>query len=102
MIRHSLLALALISAAGVAYAQQTNQNVISSSPQPSPGDYQRQAPGPQPAQPMDQQAQMAPSYGSGGCGHQVAMKDEYGFRYDALGNRLNGQGCVISPQSTTP
>ena len=39
---------------------------------------------------------------SGGCGHQEAMRDEYGFRYDVQGNRLNGQGCVISPQNTTP
>jgi hypothetical protein len=99
MIRHSLLALALIGVAGVAYAQTMNQNVISSPPQPSPGDYQRQAPGLQPA---DQQAQMAPSYGAGGCGYQEAMKDEYGFRYDAQGNRLNRQGCVISPQTKTP
>src|SRR5260370_2929328 len=102
MIRHFLLALALIGVAGVAYAQTMNQNVISSPPQPSLGGYERQAPGPQPAQPMDQQAQMAPSYGRGGCGHQEAMKDEYGFRYDAQGNRLNRQGCVISPQTTTP
>ena len=28
-----------------------------------------------------------------------AFKDEYGFRYDALGNRLDAQGKVISPHT---
>ena len=92
MIRLSLLSLALIGVAGGASAQ-----VISSPPQPSPGDYQRQAPGLQPAQP--QQAEMM---SSGRCGHREAMRDEYGFRYDAHGHRLNAQGCVISPHNTTP
>ena len=93
MIRLSLLSLALIGVAGVASAQ-----VIASPPQPSPGDYQRQAPGLQPAQP--QQAEM--NWQSNRCGHSVAMRDEYGFRYDARGHRLNARGCVISPHNTTP
>jgi hypothetical protein len=29
--------------------------------------------------------------------HQVAFRDEYGFRYDADGNRLDGRGYVMSP-----
>jgi hypothetical protein len=95
MIRHSLLTLALIGIAGVANAQQ----VISSPPQPSPGDYQREAPGLQP--PSPQQAEMTSSF-RGGCGHREAMRDEYGFRYDARGHRLNAQGCVISPHTVTP
>jgi hypothetical protein len=94
MIRYSLLTLALIGVAGVANAQQ----VIASPPQPSPGDYQREAPGLQPA---DQQADLGPAY-SARCGHREAMRDEYGFRYDAKGHRLNAQGCVISPHNTTP
>ena len=93
MIRLSLLSLALIGVAGVASAQ-----MIASPPQPSPGDYQREAPGLQPAQP--QQAEM--NWQSRRCGHQEAMRDEYGFRYDARGHRLNAQGCVISPHNTTP
>jgi len=94
MIRLSLLTLALIGVAGVASAQ-----VITSPPQSSPGDYQRQAPGPQPAEP--QQAEMnSPSLR--GCGHSEAMRDEYGFRYDAQGNRLNAQGCVMSPHNPIP
>lgn len=28
-----------------------------------------------------------------------AFKDEYGFRYDALGNRLDAQGKVFSPHT---
>ncbi len=31
-----------------------------------------------------------------------AFKDEYGFRYDAEGNRLDRNGNIISPQSTQP
>ena len=29
-------------------------------------------------------------------------RDEYGFRYDAQGNRIDRNGRIISPQSTTP
>jgi hypothetical protein len=29
-------------------------------------------------------------------------RDEYGFRYDAKGNRIDSGGRIISPQSTTP
>jgi hypothetical protein len=31
--------------------------------------------------------------------HQATFKDEYGFRYDAQGNRLDARGNVISPQT---
>jgi hypothetical protein len=31
-----------------------------------------------------------------------AFRDEYGFRYDGQGNRLDRYGHIISPQSTTP
>jgi hypothetical protein len=31
-----------------------------------------------------------------------AFRDEYGFRYDGLGNRLDRRGNIVSPQSTTP
>ncbi len=44
-------------------------------------------------------------YGSdsrGGCGHSVAITDEYGFRYDSMGDRLNARGCVIPPPLTPP
>jgi hypothetical protein len=29
-------------------------------------------------------------------------RDEYGFRYDAKGNRIDRHGNIISPHSTTP
>ncbi len=35
------------------------------------------------------------------AGVQV-FRDEYGFRYDAQGNRLDRNGNIISPQSTQP
>ncbi|MFO1079522.1 MAG: hypothetical protein U1E23_02695 [Reyranellaceae bacterium] len=31
-----------------------------------------------------------------------AFRDEYGFRYDGQGNRIDRNGNIISPQSTTP
>ena len=56
------------------------------------------APQPQPmapqmaAQPMDTMpAQTGP--------RQSSFKDEYGFRYDAQGNRLDARGNIISPHT---
>jgi hypothetical protein len=34
--------------------------------------------------------------------HPVAFKDEYGFRYDAQGDRLDGSGHVMAPPVTPP
>jgi hypothetical protein len=34
--------------------------------------------------------------------HPVAFKDEYGFRYDAQGDRLDGSGRVMPPPVTPP
>ncbi|MGE5151681.1 MAG: hypothetical protein ACM3II_16295, partial [Rhodospirillaceae bacterium] len=31
-----------------------------------------------------------------------AFRDEYGFRYDGQGNRIDKYGNIISPQSTQP
>ncbi len=33
---------------------------------------------------------------------QVAFRDEFGFRYDSQGNRLDRNGNIISPLTTTP
>ena len=41
----------------------------------------------------------APSMQSGP--RQATFKDEYGFRYDAQGNRLDARGNIISPQTRT-
>ncbi len=95
MIRLSLLTLAVIGIAGAANAQNV---IVTSPPQPSPGDYTRQAPG---LQPMDQQAQAVSPY-RGTRQHEEAFRDEYGFRYDARGERIDAQGHRISPHTTTP
>ncbi len=34
--------------------------------------------------------------------HPTAMKDEYGFRYDSKGDRLDGRGYVTAPPVTPP
>ncbi len=95
MTRLSLLSLALIGVAGVANAQNV---MVTSPPQPSPGDYQREAPG---LQPMDQQAQAQSPY-RGTRQHNESFRDEYGFRYDSRGDRIDAQGHHISPHTTTP
>lgn len=33
---------------------------------------------------------------------EVAFRDEFGFRYDAQGNRIDARGNIISPQTRTP
>jgi hypothetical protein len=102
MIRYSLLALTLVGAAGVVHAQPAvdsyGRPVVSSPPQPSPGDYTRERPG---VQPMDQQAQ-AVSPHRGRVRHDEAFRDEYGFRYDERGDRIDTAGRRISPHTTTP
>lgn len=80
MKRLALFAAALIGMAGIAHAQ----SVATSTPTPS----------------------HHVKYRSGGmaqsCGHQVAITDEYGFKYDSMGDRLNAQGCMIPPPHTPP
>jgi hypothetical protein len=108
MIRYTLLALALVGAAGAAHAQTYQRYDIARDPygkpfvggpaQKSPGDYTQQAPG---LQPMDQQATAVSPY-RGSRVHEESMRDEYGFRYDARGNRIDGGGHRISPHTTTP
>ncbi|MCW5733452.1 MAG: hypothetical protein KIS73_04975 [Enhydrobacter sp.] len=107
MIKYTLLALALAGAAGTVQAQTVvdaygrpiaSAPVISSPPQPSPGDYTRERPG---LQPMEQQAQAVSPY-AGTVRHEEAFRDEYGFRYDVRGNRIDARGRLMSPQSTTP
>ena len=48
-------------------------------------------------QPSYGQPQAMPAYQTGP--RQAAFKDEYGFRYDSEGNRLDARGNVISPQT---
>ena len=76
-MRLSLLALTLIGVAGVADAATMTQA----------------------APPMSQIVDMrSPPPGR----HKVALTDEYGFRYDRWGNRLDGAGRVIAPPHTLP
>src|SRR5471032_1163202 len=104
MTRLTVLTLALMGVASVAYAQSSRpldpygRPYVSSNPQPSPGDYTRERPG---LQPPDQRAQTV-SPGHGSVQHDATLKDEYGFRYDARGDRIDARGRTISPHTTTP
>lgn len=51
------------------------------------------------AMPMTSSAEVGASSQIGSGPHPVAFKDEFGFRYDAQGNRLDARGYVISPQT---
>lgn len=82
MKRLALLAAAFVGITGVAYAQSPATST--STPHAS----------------YPEQAQQYQS--DRGCGHQVAITDEYGFKYDGMGDRLNAQGCVIRPPHTPP
>jgi len=108
MTRSSALAFAvLIGLAGVAQAQSGppldpygRPYIGSQNWHAEPGDYTREAPGPQPAYGrMSREQTMAPMERSS---HPVAFKDEFGFRYDAEGDRLDAQGHVMSPQNPNP
>lgn len=99
----TLLTLALIATAGVAQAQPM--------PSPEPLDpYGRPLVGRNDwvRQPGDQPGNAGASVGANaGTNMAVApsgpreatFKDEFGFRYDAQGNRLDARGNIISPQT---
>lgn len=106
MTRLPLVGLAaLIGFAGVAHAQSAppldpygRPYVGASNWQPSPGDYRREAPGPQPADGyMSREQAMAPMDRMDRPSHATAFTDEYGFKYDARGNRIDRYGHVMSP-----
>ncbi len=101
MTRFTLLTIALISTAGLAQAQPANTPLdpngrpfISSGPQPSPGDPGTAA-APRTA-PSQNQAMM------GDQRSQQALKDEYGFRYNERGDRIDAQGRIMPPPETPP
>ena len=123
-----LLTLALIATAGVSYAQQPmpageptdpygrpligrNDWVRQPGDRPGPaagsaGAMTTTAPAPQmqmapQAQPMVPQMASPPveSMPAQTGPRQAAFKDEFGFRYDAQGNRLDARGRIISPQT---
>jgi hypothetical protein len=128
-MQRTLLTLALIATAGVSYAQQPMPTAEPTDPYGRPligrNDWVRQpgdrpgptaGPGgamtsntaPAPQTQMAPQAQpMAPQMASPPMNpmpaqtgpRQATFKDEYGFRYDAQGNRLDARGNIISPQT---
>lgn len=119
-MKRLFLAIALIGTAGAAQAQM-NQPYPTTDPAPSAAvdpyghrfvgteNWQRGSgdQGPSASTPYGGQApsiasqppQMAPMQAGP---HQPAMKDEFGFKYDAQGNRLNAHGNIISPKTKTP
>ena len=117
-MQRTLLALALIATASVSYAQTPpSGEPLDPYGRPLVGrnDWVRQ-PGDQPGPasaaggasmnanmataPTAQGAapQMAPMATQTGP-RQAAFKDEFGFRYDSEGNRLDARGNIISPQT---
>jgi hypothetical protein len=127
-MQRTLLTLALIATASVSYAQQPmraeptdpygrplvgrNDWVRQPGDQPGPSGAaggaamnanMTTAPAPQmqmapQAQPMAPQMASPPMPAQTGP-RQATMKDEFGFRYDAQGNRLDARGNIISPQT---
>ena len=127
-MQRALLPLALIATAGVSYAQQPMPGSEPTDPYGRPligrNDWVRQ-PGDQrgpagsgaamnPSMATAPSAQMAPAsqMGAPQMGapqmapmpvqsgpRQAAFKDEFGFRYDSQGNRLDARGNIISPQT---
>ena len=121
-MQRALLTLALIASAGVSYAQQPMPGSEPSDPYGRPligrNDWVRQpgdqrgpagsgaamnpsmatAPAAQMAPAQMGAPQMAPMPAQSGP-RQAAFKDEFGFRYDAQGNRLDARGNIISPQT---
>jgi hypothetical protein len=111
-MQRTLLTLALIATAGAAYAQPM-QGPLDPRGNPYIGrnDWVRQ-PGDERG-PVAGRAPMGPEMAMAPAGsmsapdalppqrrpHQAAMKDEFGFRYDAQGNRLDARGNIISPQT---
>jgi hypothetical protein len=121
-MQRTLLALALIASVGVSYAQAQTTVVTTTQTRPQamptnepldpyghpligrndwvaqPGD--RTNAGAAPSmhrRNMNPDMAQAPSMQSGP--RQATFKDEYGFRYDAQGNRLDARGNIISPQT---
>jgi hypothetical protein len=102
--RLAALTVALMAVAGVAQAQSgplldaNGRPYVTNGPQVGPGDYTRERPG---LQPPDSRS-MTASPARGSAQHGAAFKDEYGFRYDDRGDRIDGAGHRISPHTMTP
>ena len=124
-MQRTLLTLALVATASVSYAQSMpagepadpygrpligrNDWVRQPGDRPGPAAGSggamnaNMAPAPQmqmapQAQPMAPQMASPPMPAQTGP-RQATFKDEFGFRYDAQGNRLDARGNIISPQT---
>lgn len=99
-VRLAFLSIALVGMTGLAPAQATSTSLTPQHTKPVQIARSAEAPTPtaKPARLHGTQAM------AGRCSdHQaVAMTDEYGFRYDSFGDRLNAGGCVIPPPHTLP
>ena len=106
-MKRTLLTLALIATAGVAQAQpMPSSEPVDPYGRPLIGrnDWVRQ-PGDQPG---NAGTNMGASVGANASTNlavapsgprEATFKDEFGFRYDAQGNRLDARGNIISPQT---
>lgn len=79
----------VLAAALAACSVRTEKHVVSPPPPPVPPT-RVYVPAASPPPPPVQPDTVSPS------------RDEYGFRYDAKGNRIDRYGNIISPHSTTP
>ena len=96
--RLSFLTLAMVGIAGVAHAQSASAPAATMQ---SSGSYQSSgAAAGVPMQPRGSERYQAMT--SDGVTHPVAMTDEYGFKYDAKGDRLDARGHIIAPPVTPP
>lgn len=91
LARLSLLTLAMTAVAGIACAQT-----------PSPPSSPSKAPQTMPSQTMRHHEVNQAMASAHGQRHKATITDEYGFRYDSMGNRLDAGGHVIAPPHTLP
>ncbi len=78
---------------GLPYVGQNNWH-------PGPGDYTREGTRPAAAAGYAPRQQAAAPINR--PQHSEALKDEYGFRYDARGERIDQQGRPMSPHDPNP
>ena len=102
MVRMHLLAMAAVglAAAGCSYTSTTE--AVAPAPRPvavSPGYVPATTVVYTETTPVPAYVPPAPPQPPAGV---QAFRDEYGFRYDGQGNRLDARGNIISPHSTTP
>ena len=93
-MQHVTVMVVGLVAAGCSYSSNTREVVVPS--RPAPVSTVVYAPA-EPAPP----AYVPPTPSQPPAGVQ-AFRDEFGFRYDGQGNRIDARGNIISPQSTTP